>query len=83
MYVQVLSTDPAWQGQGAASKLLEWVFEFAAKEKLGSCVLQCSPKNKAFYKRIGFQTVGTYEYVDEELFPGRIGPTIVCMVNYV
>jgi len=83
IYIQDLCTDLAWQGHGAASKLLQWIFEFGKKENIGSFVLQCSPKNKTFYERFGFKAVRTHTYTDEKLFPGRIGPTIVYMVKYL
>lgn len=79
--VQSIATDPEWQGQGAASMLMEWIIAFAAKEKIRRCALLSGPLVIGFYEKLGFRVVSRHTFVDENRFPGRVGTPIVTMVK--
>lgn len=83
VYIQALGTDPVWQRHGAATMLLKWVFEFAAKAKLGRCALQAAPfaVKTGFYEKFGFRVSNSHTFIDENRFPGREGITVVTMIK--
>lgn len=83
VHIQVLATDPKWEGNGAGSMLMKWILEFTAKEKLGRCALQASPKavGIGFYEKFGFRVVDKVDFIDEDKFPGRKGTSVVTMVT--
>ena len=83
LYIQRLGTDPAWQRQGAATILLNWAFEFVVNAGLGRCALMASPfaVKTGIYQKFGFRVIHDHTYVDEELFPGKQGVTVVIMVK--
>lgn len=83
VYVQAIATDPTWQRHGAATMLMQWVFEFAVKEKIRRCALQAAPATvkSGFYQKLGFHAVYTHTFVDDERFPGREGTTYVTMTR--
>ena len=80
VFIQALGTDPAWQGKGAATILVNWLLAFTAEQKLGRCVLQASPTamGLGFYEKFGFRAVKTTRFVDER---GRESTPVVMMVK--
>ncbi|KAF4633299.1 hypothetical protein G7Y89_g4815 [Cudoniella acicularis] len=43
VYIQALVTDPVWQNHGAATMLMNWVFDFVEKEGIGRYKRQEDP----------------------------------------
>jgi len=73
VYIQTLCTHPTWQNHGAATKLMEWIIDFAAGIGIGRCSLMASTAalKAGFYEKLGFRIVYSKRIVDEERFPGR------------
>lgn len=80
VFVQALGTDPAWQGKGAATMLVNWLLAFTAEQKIRRCALQASPTavGFGFYEKFGFRAVKTSQFVDES---GRESTPAVLMVK--
>ncbi|KAH8597030.1 acetyltransferase-like protein [Bisporella sp. PMI_857] len=53
-YLELLCTDPDWQGKGAAGKLLRWGIEKADAEEVESYI-EASPAGKGVYERFGWK----------------------------
>jgi len=53
-YLEVLATRPAWQGKGAAGKLMRWGLE-KADEGGKDVYLEASPDGKPIYEHFGFR----------------------------
>ncbi|KAI9745896.1 MAG: hypothetical protein M1818_000577 [Claussenomyces sp. TS43310] len=83
IYIQALATDPEWHRQGAATMLIEWILDFAAKEKIGRCALQASPwpSSIGLYEKFGFRVIDEHTSIDEDRFPGRVGTPIKTMIK--
>ena len=80
--LQALGTDPARQRQGAATLLMKWVVRIS-DEKGSRAVVEASKDatNYGLYSKHGFRTIDTYNYVDEEKYPGFGGMYVVTMVR--
>lgn len=68
-YLAVLGTEPAHQGRGWGSALLEPVLEQCDREGLGAYLESSKESNLAFYRRHGFEVERAHEF-----HPG--GPTV-------
>lgn len=63
-YLPVLGVDPVAQGRGIGTALMRAFFTRAAADDLPACWATWTPRNVAFYRRLGGQVVG------EGLAPG-------------
>ncbi len=70
-YLGVLGTDPAEQGKGVGSALVNHTLELADEEGLGAYLESSKESNVPFYGRFGFDVVGEYTF--------RNGPTVYLM----
>ena len=68
-YLAVLGTEPAMQGKGIGSSLMQPVLERCDSEGLPAYLESSKEKNIPFYSRHGFEVTG-------EIKVGRGGPTI-------
>lgn len=76
-YIDTLSVNPEFHGQGIGTKLLKAICTKAKTEnheKIGLLVSKENPKAKQLYLRLGFKTVGTknlgghiYEHLQKDL----------------
>ena len=55
-YLEMLATKPAWQGKGAAGKLMRWGLEKADADGLETYI-EASPDGKSIYEHFGFREV--------------------------
>jgi len=83
VYIQGLATDPAWQRHGAASMLLDWILDFAAREHIGRLALQTTPElaKAGFYQKFGFRVTGDITFADKERWPEKASVTTVTLVK--
>lgn len=64
LHIEDVVTDSKYQGQGIASKLIDYVKDYAIKEKCYKIILDCSDTNETFYNKLGFYTAGNYMRFD-------------------
>ena len=57
-YLPVLGVDPAAQGRGIGTALMRAFFARAAADDLPACWATWTPRNVAFYQRLGGEVVG-------------------------
>jgi ribosomal protein S18 acetylase RimI-like enzyme len=57
-YLALLGVDPAAQGKGLGSKLLEPVLKICDDDRVGAYLESSRPENVDFYARHGFRVVG-------------------------
>ena len=62
--LEMIATLPEYQGQGAASKLIQWGLDIADRIE-AEAYLESNEENVLFYQRFGFTIVE--DYVLEEL----------------
>ncbi|KAK3073354.1 hypothetical protein LTR53_005150 [Teratosphaeriaceae sp. CCFEE 6253] len=72
-YLEMLATDPAYQGRGAGSQLMRWGLERANAEGL-EAYLEASPDAVRLYERFGFREAGKTEtwIENERVQPGTL-----------
>ncbi len=66
--LEVLGVDPAHQGCGAASALLQPIFEIADHDGTPCYLITHNPKNVPFYEGRGFQVLSQGEVTKQRLF---------------
>ncbi|KAK6440041.1 hypothetical protein LTR95_003740 [Oleoguttula sp. CCFEE 5521] len=70
-YLEIVATDPTYQGQGAGSKLMRWGLE-QADVKGVAAYLEASPDAVGLYEMLGFCEAGrTDTYIDNERVKGE------------
>jgi ribosomal protein S18 acetylase RimI-like enzyme len=60
-YLAMLGTEPAQQGRGVGSAVLEPVLERADLDGVGAYLESSNPVNLAFYERHSFRPTGTLD----------------------
>ena len=83
IFIQGSATDPAWQRHGAATMLMQYIFDVTVKAKIGRCALQASllAMSFGFYEKFGFHVIDRREFTDEARFPGKRGTPFITMVK--
>ena len=68
-HLEVLATSPKHRNKGAASALVQWAIDAAAKE---DAIVGTEPGTQAagFYRKMGFVTVGEL-FLEDPKNPGR------------
>ncbi|KAG6829618.1 hypothetical protein H0H92_004025 [Tricholoma furcatifolium] len=79
-YVDRLATDPASQGHGYGSALLNFAVEMADKSNNAIWLASSNAANNGFYNYHGFETVGT-AYMGTENPNWEEKPVAVCFVS--
>ena len=69
IHIGTLVSDPAHQGQGAATGLIHWATTKADRDRI-PCWLQSSPVVHSLYYRAGFRDVGRLEVDLRDFVPG-------------
>ena len=64
LHIEDVVTDSKYQGQGIASKLIDYAKDYAIKEKCYKIILDCSDTNETFYNKLSFYTAGNYMRFD-------------------
>jgi len=59
-YLSILGVSPCHQGQGIGGRLLDPVLQLADAAGVASFLETFSERNRAFYRRLGYETVGTF-----------------------
>jgi ribosomal protein S18 acetylase RimI-like enzyme len=60
-YLPLIGTDPSQQGKGYGSALLRHALTVCDRQKLPAYLEATSPRNVPFYRRHGFEVVGTVQ----------------------
>lgn len=64
--LEMLATDPMYQGKGAGSKMLRWGLK-QADEQNAEAYLEASPEAVPLYEKLGFREVGRIDtLIDNE-----------------
>ncbi|MGV1015508.1 MAG: GNAT family N-acetyltransferase, partial [Methyloceanibacter sp.] len=58
-YLPLIGTDPALQGKGHGSSLLRHALSICDAEKMPAYLEATSARNVPFYRRHGFEAIGT------------------------
>jgi ribosomal protein S18 acetylase RimI-like enzyme len=72
-YLPLIGVDPAQQGRGHGDALMRFALERVDREKMSSYLESSNPRNIPFYRRHGFEELGTIQ--------AGSSPTIVPMVR--
>ena len=56
LHIEDVVTDSKYQGQGIASKLIDYAKDYAIEKKCYKIILDCSDINETFYSKLGFYT---------------------------
>ncbi|KAK1967560.1 acyl-CoA N-acyltransferase [Colletotrichum sublineola] len=72
MVLQALATDPRYQRQGIATRLVQHGIEEADSQRL-PCWIHASPASHHLYVKAGFEEVGKSDYDLDEWAPGGKG----------
>lgn len=68
--LEILATDPAYQGKGAGSQIMRWGLEQADKGGF-EAYLEASPDAVPLYERMGFREAGrTDTFIENERVQG-------------
>ncbi|HSB66064.1 MAG TPA: GNAT family N-acetyltransferase [Anaerolineales bacterium] len=62
-YLEYIGVDPAVQGQGLGSCLMEHLVSIADREGVGCYLENASPRNLPFYQRFGFKIIYEKEII--------------------
>ena len=66
-YLGTLGTDPAWQGKGLGSAVLQPVLERCDEEAIPAYLESSKERNLAFYHRHGFEVIRELVVPDEDV----------------
>lgn len=68
--LEIVATDPAYQGRGAGSQLMRWGLRQADEQKV-EAFLEASPDAVPLYERLGFKEADrTDTFIENERVPG-------------
>lgn len=61
-FLQVLGTDPSYQGRGIGSRLLGHALRMADRDRIGAYLASSKETNLPFYRRFGFEVIGEFRH---------------------
>jgi ribosomal protein S18 acetylase RimI-like enzyme len=72
-YLPLIGVDPAHQGKGYGDALMSYALDRCDRERVPAYLESSNPRNVSFYRRHGFEPVGTIQ--------AGSSPTLVPMVR--
>jgi ribosomal protein S18 acetylase RimI-like enzyme len=62
-YLEYIGVDPAYQGQGLGSQMMDHLVARADADKVGCYLENASPRNLPFYQRFGFKVINEKQII--------------------